>query len=171
MVKNKKLLETLYSCVKQNGSCKGCFYGDGYEQPTCMLHLMNDILFFFKNPVPSSEAQVLPMEELEEALSDHKDHLCFAEFINSIHVTQPLICTITLSRNVFTLHDPENDETHQFIKDDYYTHFRVWNTKPTDTLRNSTEWVPIDGYQYSTDNPPTKQTKTQSILEFIKKMS
>lgn len=171
MVKNKKLLETLFTCVKQQGSCKGCFYGDGYDQPQCMLHLMNDVLFFFKNPVPSKEAYVLSIEELEETLSDHKDHLCFAEYINSIHVAQPLICTVTLKQNVFTFIDASTSESHQFIKDEYYTKFRVWSTKPTDTLRNTTEWTPIDGYQYITDNQSSPQTKTQSILDFIKKMT
>lgn len=171
MVKNKKLLETLYNCVKYGGSCKGCFYGDGYDQPSCMLHLMNDVLFFFKNPVPSNDATVMPIEELEEALADHKDHLCFAEFINTIHVAQPLICTITMKQNVFTLLDNETGESRQFLKDEYYTRFRVWSSKPTDAIRNSTEWIPIDGYQYTTDNQQKPQTKTQSILEFIKKMS
>ena len=171
MVKNKKLLETLFTCVKSNGSCKGCFYGDGYDQPSCMLHLMNDVLFFFKNPVPSKDATVMPIEELEEALSDRKDHLCFAEFINTIHVAQPLICTITLKQNVFTLLDNETGDSWQFLKDEYYSKFRVWSTKPTDILRNETEWIPIDGYQYNSDTPKEKVTKTQSILEFIKKMS
>lgn len=171
MVKNKRLLETLYACVKKNGSCNGCFYGDGYDQPQCMLRLMNDILFFFKNPVRQSDAHVMPLEELEEALSDKKDHLCFAEYINTIHVATPVIRTITLKQNVFTLYDPSTEESNQFLKDEYYTKFRVWSTKPTDTVRNSTEWIPIDGYQYSTDNSSQKQTKTQSILEFIKKMS
>lgn len=171
MVKNKKLLETLFTCVKSNGSCKGCFYGDGFNQPQCMLHLMNDMLFFFKNPVPSKEAHVMSYEELEDSLSDHKDHLCFAEYINSIHVAQPFICTITLKQNVFTLYDPESQDSHQFLKDEYYTKFRVWSTKPIDSIRQSTEWIPIDGYQYSTDNPSQKVTKTQSILDFIKKMT
>ena len=132
---------------------------------------MNDVLFFFKNPVPSEDAHILAITEVEEALSDRKDHLCFCEFINTIHVAQPIICTLTLSKNVFTLYDPQTEESHQFIKDDYYTRFRVWSTKPTDTLRNATEWIAIDGYQYSTNNPSGKVTKTQELLNFIRKMT
>lgn len=170
MIRNKRLFETLYECVKRNGNCKGCFYGDGSEAPSCMFTLMNDILFFFKNPVPSKDARVLLLPELEDILADKKDHLCFGEFINTIHVAQPFIRTITLKQNVFTLFDPTTDETDQFLKNEYYTKFRIWSTKPTDTLRNNTEWTPMDESMYVTEASKPK-TKTEAIFEFIKKMS
>lgn len=170
MVKNNKLLETLYKCVKGNGACSGCFYGEGYDQPQCMLHLMNDLLFFFKNPVPSSEAKILSLDELEEALSDHKDHLAFAEFISTIHVAQPVIRTISMKGNFVTLHDPQTNETDTFSKQDYYIQFRVWSTKPTDTLRNATKWESRDGMDED-DTPTKKSTKTTDLLNFISKMT
>ena len=171
MVKNNKLIETLFTCVKNKNNCKGCFYGDGSTIPECQYHLMNDILFFFRNPVPSKDATVIQIEDLQEALSDKKDHLCFAEFINSIHVAQPVIRTITLKKNVFTLHDPQSNETDQFLLSDYYTKFRVWSTKPTDALRNSTPFAPSDGSLYEDEPSPINQSKTESLLNFIQKMT
>ncbi len=165
MIRNKKLLETLYECVKRNGECKGCFYGDGTEAPSCMFHLMNDVLFFFNNPVPSKDAHVLSLEELEEALSDRKDHLAFAEFISSIHVAKPVIRSVQMSQNVITLYDPNTNEKDQFLKSDYYTSFRVWSAKPTDKLRNDTEWIPLDGHLYD-EQTDEKTSKTTDILRF-----
>ena len=83
MVKNNKLIETLHRCVKNQFNCKGCFYGDGSNIPSCMFSLMNDVLFFFRDPVPSTSAYVLPLQELEEKLADKKDHIAFCEYINS----------------------------------------------------------------------------------------
>lgn len=168
MVKNKKLLETLYECVKRNGQCNGCFYGCGDDAPACMLHLMNDILFFFNNPVPSSDARVLPLEELEEILSDKKDHLAFAEFISSIHVAKPVIRSVSLSGNTIILYDPNTDERDQFTKNEYYSNIRVWSSKPTDKLRNDTPWIPIDG-NTTDDSPSEPSSKTSDILKFAHK--
>ena len=170
MVRNNKLIETLYTCVKNQGSCKGCFYGDGYDQPNCTFHLMNDILFFFGNPVPDPNAHVIPLEELQEILADKKDHIAFSEFISTIHVAKPVIRTVKAQGNFITLYDPQTEETDTFNISDYYTHFRVWSSKPSDSLRNSTPWVPIDGYQY-TDNSPINRTKTSDLLRYVKKAS
>ena len=172
MVKNNKLLETLFKCTKENktkGECKGCFYGDGTNAPSCMLNMMNDILFFFNNPVPDPYAKIIPLEELEEILSDKKDHLAFAEFISTIHVAMPVIRSISMSRNVITLYDPTTNEKDQFIKDEYYAKFRVWSSKPTDSLRNTTPWIPIDGQLYD-DIPQEKASKTTDILRYVNSM-
>ena len=169
MVKNNKLIETLFSCVKYHGQCKGCIYGDSldpYSEYPCVFHLMNDILFFFRNPVPSPTAYVLPLEELEENLSDKKDHLAFIEYINSIHVATPAIRTISSQRNFINLYDPQTQQTEQYNKSDYYTRFRVWSTKPTDKLRNETPFTSSDGYD-STDNSPINQSKTANLLRYI----
>ena len=167
MVTNKKLLETLYTCVKKNGECSGCFYGDGEDKPHCMFQLMNDILFFFNNPVPSPDARVLTLDELEEILSDKKDHLAFAEFISSIHVAKPVIRSVSMSGNVIVLYDPNTDERDQFTKNEYYSNVRVWSAKPSDKLRNDTPWIPIDGH---TDEPSQEpSTKTSDILKFAHK--
>ena len=169
MVKNNKLLETLFKCVKGKGQCKGCFYGDGTEIPTWMLNLMNDVLFFFGNPVPDQNAHIIPLEELEEILSDKKDHLAFAEFISDIHVAKPVIRSVSMQRNVIYLFDPTMNEKDSFLKDEYYTKFRIWSTKPTDKLRNETEWVPIDGIY---DEPlQEKDTKTTSIMRYVQSMT
>ena len=164
MIRNNKLIETMYQCVKSNGECRGCFYGDGDEQPSCMLQMMNDLLFFFNNPVPSKTARVLTLEELEGILADKKDHLAFAEFISSIHVAKPVIRSVTMSGNTITLYDPNTDEKSIFTKGEYYTHFRVWSTKPTDVLRNETPWIPLDGQQ--DDEPTETATKTTNIMRF-----
>ena len=169
MVRNNKLLETLFRCTKDNTTleaCRGCFYGDGSDSPHCIFTLMNDILFFFGNPVPSPNAHIIPIEELEEILSDRKDHLAFAEFINTIHVAKPVIRTVTSSGNFINFLDPQTNETESFNKSDYYARFRVWSTKPTDKLRNDTPWIPIDGQRYTEDDP-TPTTKTQNILNYI----
>lgn len=176
MVRNNKLIETLQKCVKENrayGYCKGCFYGDGTsnseEKPQCMLNLMNDILFFFGNPVPDDSARVLTLEELEEILSDRKDHLAFAEFISSIHVAKPVIRIVKSSGNFISLFDPQNNENDSFNKSDYYTTFRVWSTKPTDKLRNDTPWEEITSS--TTDNSPINESKTASILNYVRRMT
>ena len=174
MVKNNKLIETLFSCVKQHGQCKGCIYGDSldpYSDSPCVFNLMNDLLFFFRNPVPSPSAYVLPLEELEEILADRKEHIAFIEYINSIHVATPAIRTITQKGNFINVYDPQTNETEQWNKSDYYTRFRIWSTKPTDSLRNSTPFVPTDGYQYDTESSPINQSKTANLLRYIDKAS
>ena len=175
MVKNPKLLETLFKCVKENkstGTCRGCFYGSGeaeYDSPkACMLNLMNDILFFFGNPYPDQNAHVLSLEEVEEILSDKKDHLAFFEFISSIHVAKPCIRVVKSSGNFILLFDPQTNENNQFNKSEYLSAFRIWSTKPTDTLRNATPW---DTTQTLSDNNSANiQSKTSSILSYISKM-
>ena len=169
MILNNKLLETMTTCVKKNGECSGCFYGDGEDKPNCMLHLMNDMLFFFGNPVPSETAKVLSLEELEEALSDRKDHLSFAEYISSIHVPTPVIRTVKMSGNIIDLYDPNTDTHNQVLKTEYYTKFRVWSTKPTDKLRNATPWVSIDGH--TDEEQPETSTKTTNLLRYIHNMT
>ena len=170
MVKNNKLIETLHRCVKNQYNCKGCFYGDGSDIPSCMYSLMNDVLFFFRDPVPSPSAYVLPLEELEEKLADRKDHVAFCEYINSIHVPTPIIRSISSKGNFINVYDPQDNSNQQYNKSDYYTKFRVWSTKPTDTLRNSTPFTPSDGYQYDTDNSPINSSKTADLLRYIDKM-
>lgn len=168
MVRNNKLLETLFSCAKQKGFCKGCIYGDG-EDKQCVYALMNDILFFFKNPVPSDTATIIPLEELEEILSDRKEHLAFSEFINSIHVAQPSIRTISMKGNFINLYDNETNTLESFNKSDYYSTFRIWSTKPTDSLRNKTPWE--NSIDSPADNSPINKSKTANILDFISKMT
>lgn len=167
MVKNKKLLETLFKCTQKQGACNGCFYGTPEEQPDCIFHLMNDILFFFGNPVPDNEAHVLSLDEVKEVLGDKKDHLCFAEFISSIHVAKPVIRTATLSGNFITLFDPQTNESDSFNIQDYYTTVRIWSSKPTDPLRNNTPWE-TDQY---TDDSPINRTKTSDILRYVSNMT
>ena len=169
MVKNNKLIETLYKCVKDNstlGACRGCFYGDGEYTDACKLHLMNDLLFFFGNPVPDPNAYVLSLTEVEDAVSDKKDHLAFAEFISSIHVAKPVIRIVKVSGNFITLYDPQTDETDSFNKNDYYTNVRVWSSKPTDKLRNETKWELLEEMA-SNDNTQVTRSKTESILNHI----
>lgn len=173
MIKNNNLLETLHKCVKQNttkGACTGCFYGQSSDdQPSCMLSLMNDVLFFFSNPVPDPNAYILSLEELEEVLADRKDHLAFAEFISNIHVAKPVIRIVKSSGNFITLYDPQTSESDSFNKLEYYSSFRVWSSKPTDTIRNSTPWENLD---YSeTDNSSINQSKTASIINYVRKMT
>ena len=164
MVKNNKLIETVFECVKRNGVCKGCFYGDGNDMPSCMFHMMNDVLFLFNNPVPQSTAHVLTLEEVEDTLSDRKDHLAFAEFISSIHVAKPVIRTVKMSGNFITLFDPTTNESDTFNKAEYYTSFRIWSSKPTDKLRNETQWTPMDGHAYD-EEPAQNLSKTATLLK------
>ena len=172
MVKNNKMLETLYACAKQKGSCKGCVYGDGNDyDKSCVYALMNDLLFFFKNPVPSETAHVMTIDELQEALSDRKDHLAFCEYINSIHVATPVIRTVSIKGNFINLYDNETNTLEQYNISEYYVKFRIWSTKPTDKLRNSTEWKPLNEYDTPTDNSPKNRSKTADLLNFIQRMS
>lgn len=169
MVKNNKLLETLFTCAKSNGTCNGCFYGDGSEVPSCMLHLMRDLLFFFNNPVPSPTAHVLTLEELDEACADRKDHIAFCEYINSIHVATPVIRTVIRKGNFINLFDPQTNTNEQFNISDYYIKIRVWSDKPSDTLRNETPWTPINEFA-ETDTTPINHTKTSDIMRYVSKM-
>ena len=170
MVTNNKLLETLFTCTKYHGNCKGCFYGDSSDQPDCIFHLMNDLLYFFGNPVPNDNAQILPLEQLQEMLSDRKDHIAFAEYINSIHVATPVIRTISRKGNFITLYDPQTNTSESFNVSDYYTMFRVWSEKPSDKLRNATPWTPINEFQ-STDDSPINHSKTSDIFRYVSNMT
>ena len=172
MVKNNKMLETLFACAKQKGACKGCIYGEGDEyDKSCVYRLMNDLLFFFKNPVPSPDAHVMALDELEEALADHKDHLAFCEYISSIHVATPVIRTVSTKGNFINFYDNETNTMEQYSKSEYGVKFRVWSTKPTDKLRNDTPWTPLNEFDTPTDNSPKNRSKTADILNFIQRMS